>query len=245
MVNVKYDSKTSVILDLPNKPLTKKASFKMNSKQHVIGFYVSQIKVQAKRYELRNMDDMNHLSDVVIDTINDKLPKMAELYEADMKDTIQQIFAHNMLNRGKTNNTVVFFPYVGFEDLEFLIVNKLVNWKKNTIRTSKPTNKNLKYPSHRMFSDWKMYKDTDREEDFVHYCACYVWRMVMFYCSNRPTHGCLPVCADFDVPGKQSENKELRLRLDALVDILVDCAGYAKNSGANRWASALTGNSFD
>ena len=76
----------------------------MDSKQHVIGFYVSQIKVQAKKYELRSMDDMNHLSELVIDAINANLPKMAALYEPDMQDIIQQIFAHNILNRGKTNN---------------------------------------------------------------------------------------------------------------------------------------------
>lgn len=64
--------------------------------------------------------------------------------------------------------------------------------------------------------------------------AAYVWRMVAFMSSPNPAHSCMPVCAEFDLPGERSERKELVKELDALVDKIA--ATLPVSAGALSWA---------
>lgn len=64
--------------------------------------------------------------------------------------------------------------------------------------------------------------------------AAYVWRMVAFMASPMPAHRCMPVCAEFDLPGKFSERKELVKELDALVNKIA--ATLPVSAGALSWA---------
>ena len=67
--------------------------------------------------------------------------------------------------------------------------------------------------------------------------AAYVWRMVAFMTSPIPAHSCMPVCADFDLPGSYDERKELIKEMDVLVDKIA--ATMPVGTGEMQWASAF------
>jgi len=86
-------------------------------------------------------------------------------------------------------------------------------------------------------------------------CAAYVWRMVAFQVSPMGQHKCLPMMADFDLPGESilyeirsleweaedNKRKELRKAMDALVDKIVATVPRSKQYGLNAWGNALYG----
>ena len=65
--------------------------------------------------------------------------------------------------------------------------------------------------------------------------AAYVWRLVAFMASPMPAHSCMPVCADWDLPGSYGdERRALADEMDKLVDKIV--ATLPVSSGAMQWA---------
>lgn len=75
--------------------------------------------------------------------------------------------------------------------------------------------------------------------------AQYVWRMVAFYVSPKSQHHCMPVMADLmlghDKGLKYSETKELRKKLDAIVDQIVNAVPKEQWHGVHTWGRALYG----
>jgi len=69
--------------------------------------------------------------------------------------------------------------------------------------------------------------------------VAYLWRMVAFVVSPIGQHQCLPVCADFDLPGELSEMREKAKELDALADKITNAIPPQKWQGINRWARAF------
>lgn len=71
--------------------------------------------------------------------------------------------------------------------------------------------------------------------------AAYVWRMVAFQVSPIGQHHCLPILADFDLPGSVEEARAEAKRLDVLVEKIVNAIPKSQWSGIHRWARALGG----
>ena len=70
--------------------------------------------------------------------------------------------------------------------------------------------------------------------------AAYVWRMVAFQISPNPQHQCMPVCADWDIPVRDyDERREITQRLDNLVDLIVNTVHPTQWHGILRWGNAL------
>ncbi len=77
------------------------------------------------------------------------------------------------------------------------------------------------------------------EPDYVEGCAAYVWRMVAFYTSPKRAHQCMPVTADFSIPGELEEVQNTREELDAIVDVVVDSIPRPQWHGVIRWGQAF------
>ena len=77
------------------------------------------------------------------------------------------------------------------------------------------------------------------ENEYTDRCATYVWRMTAFLVSQNPVHQCMPVCADFDLPGKYDERRALSKQLDELVDRIVDSIPPSQWHGVRRWGQAF------
>ena len=76
--------------------------------------------------------------------------------------------------------------------------------------------------------------------------AAYVWRMVMFYASDKAQHHCMPVCADFDLPAFDENNKwkssiarEMSKELRVIEDEILKQIPSDKLHGLNRWKTVL------
>jgi len=76
--------------------------------------------------------------------------------------------------------------------------------------------------------------------------AMYVWRMVVFCVSQKRSHQCMPVCADFDLPAQDNQGKwscsiarDMAKELKELEDIILDCIDKREWHGINRWGRAL------
>ena len=69
--------------------------------------------------------------------------------------------------------------------------------------------------------------------------TAYVWRMVAFHVSPVSQHHCIPILADFDLPGDYDQTQVERKTLDQLVDKIVNAIPKTEWRGINRWARAL------
>ena len=79
-----------------------------------------------------------------------------------------------------------------------------------------------------------------REDDPDSGIAAYVWRMVVFAVSDVPAHQCMPVCADFDLPGRYgtSERDEAREIGDCIEKAVVNSIPKQEWAGVQRWGLA-------
>jgi len=66
--------------------------------------------------------------------------------------------------------------------------------------------------------------------------AAYVWRMVVFLVSPISQHHCMPVTADFDLPGDFDERNFLMKELKPLEDKIVNSIPKSEWHGVKRWA---------
>ncbi len=98
---------------------------------------------------------------------------------------------------------------------EIKIFNMVVK-KDNSIRASKPPVK-----------------------DYTSGMAAYVWRMTCFMVSPKPSHHCMPVCADFDIPVNYFARRSVTKELDKLVDKIVNAVDKPEWHGILRWGRAL------
>jgi hypothetical protein len=69
--------------------------------------------------------------------------------------------------------------------------------------------------------------------------TAYIWRMVAFMVSPISQHHCMPVMADFDVPGHYDERRSETKRLDLIVDKIVDSIPAREWHGVARWAGLI------
>jgi len=69
--------------------------------------------------------------------------------------------------------------------------------------------------------------------------AAYIWRMVAFYISPRQQHQCMPVCAEFDLQMDYSERREAVVKLDNIIQEIVDCVPQSQQHGVMRWGQAF------
>jgi len=69
--------------------------------------------------------------------------------------------------------------------------------------------------------------------------TAYVWRMVAFAVSPRSQHQCLPVMAQYDLPGRVDEARDLARDLDRIADKVVDTVDVREWHGIARWSRAL------
>jgi hypothetical protein len=67
----------------------------------------------------------------------------------------------------------------------------------------------------------------------------YVWRMVAFHLSPIASHHCLPMLAEFDLPGTVEEGRAEARKLNVLVDKIVNAVPKTLWQGIGRWARAL------
>lgn len=107
---------------------------------------------------------------------------------------------------------------------------------KGCLRASKPP---ITYTQNRrmcpILDKMRTFTDPDPEQGKT----AYIWRMVAFYVSPIPAHQCMPMTADFDVPGTWSEKQDLLAHLDSIVDVIVDTIPKTQWSGVRRWAKVL------
>lgn len=69
--------------------------------------------------------------------------------------------------------------------------------------------------------------------------VAYLWRMVAFHLSPVSAHQCLPMLADFDLPGSLDESKAEAKRLNELADKIVMAVPKENWAGIRRWARAF------
>ena len=103
---------------------------------------------------------------------------------------------------------------------------------KGILRASKPTVKKIKVPSEKYGYVYEPVNPIDG-------CAAYVWRMVAFQVSPNPKHQCMPVCAEFDLPGTFDHRKALTVELDLIVEEIVSAVPKHEWHGVVRWGNAL------
>jgi hypothetical protein len=69
--------------------------------------------------------------------------------------------------------------------------------------------------------------------------SMYIWRLVAFYVSPMRQHQCMPVTADFDLPGENyHERMMLAHKMDAIVDKVTDAIPMSEWHGIKRWGQA-------
>ena len=133
----------------------------------------------------------------------------------------------SLLNSGlidlfkKTNNR--------HKECEYSRIVETVVKNTDEIRSSKPSFKKLTEP-----------------ELTIARKSAYVWRMVVFSVSKKRQHQCMPVCADFDLPARDSTGKwssstarEMSKELDQVVDVIVNAVPKSQWHGIARWGRAL------
>lgn len=69
--------------------------------------------------------------------------------------------------------------------------------------------------------------------------TAYLWRMVAFHVSPIGQHHCLPILADFDLPGSVEESRQEAKRLNVIVDKIVNAMKKSEWHGIHRWSRAL------
>jgi len=75
--------------------------------------------------------------------------------------------------------------------------------------------------------------------------ANYVWRMLCFdFCDFRP-HSCMPVCADFDLPGDYDERRAKVKILDKLIKRVESVIPVTAQKGIMRWGKTLSSSSVE
>ena len=119
---------------------------------------------------------------------------------------------------------------------EFEIVKGIVSTRgenKGRLRASKPEVERIKV------KDPDSYTGYDYQPVGIQGETAYVWRMVAFFASPDPKHHCMPCTADFDLPGKFAESRELAKRMDKLVDKVLDTISPEKWHGVRRWGQAF------
>jgi hypothetical protein len=69
--------------------------------------------------------------------------------------------------------------------------------------------------------------------------AAYLWRMIAFTASPKRQHQCLPICADFDLPGSYEGRRFLARELDALADKVLETIPKSQHHGTHSWGKAF------
>ena len=79
-----------------------------------------------------------------------------------------------------------------------------------------------------------------RKDDPDSGIAAYAWRMVVFAVSDVPAHQCMPVCAEFDLPGRYGtpERDEARSVGDRIENAVIDSIPKEQWAGVIRWGLA-------
>lgn len=83
----------------------------------------------------------------------------------------------------------------------------------------------------------KPFRKVDKTAPFAFFGgeANYVWRMLCFdFCAFSP-HSCMPVTADFDIPGSYDKRREVAKVLDALIKRAESVAPIVIQAGAMRF----------
>lgn len=105
------------------------------------------------------------------------------------------------------------------------------------IDTSKLDNESLNFAKQITKKNGDLYSSKPKNASGE---AKYVWRLVMFYVSNKPQHHCMPVCADFDIEEKDYQKRLLITKeLDNIVKKIVNSIPLEKQYGSMRWAKAM------
>lgn len=107
---------------------------------------------------------------------------------------------------------------------------------KGCLRASKP---DITY--HQVTRYCEIFKRvrTITEPDPIQGKTAYIWRQVAFVASPIPQHQCLPMTADFDLPGSWGDDKKAMIDdLDRIVDIVIGTIDTAQWHGIRRWAQA-------
>lgn len=65
--------------------------------------------------------------------------------------------------------------------------------------------------------------------------TAYIWRQVAFIVSPISQHQCLPILADFDLPGDWQEARLLAKELDVIADKIVNSIPKSQWVGVLRW----------
>lgn len=69
--------------------------------------------------------------------------------------------------------------------------------------------------------------------------SMYIWRLVAFYVSPMRQHQCMPITADFDLPGENYHDRLMLAReLDKIVDKVTDTIPMSEWYGVKRWGQA-------
>ena len=100
-----------------------------------------------------------------------------------------------------------------FTSEEIAIIEEIVKAKDSTLRATKPT-----------------------KGDGT---GAFVWRMVAFAVSPKPAHHCLPVMADFYLPGDGYKDRELQDRLNELADRIIKLVPINRHHGTMAWGRVL------
>jgi hypothetical protein len=79
------------------------------------------------------------------------------------------------------------------------------------------------------------------EPDATEGRIAYIWRMVAFQISPKSEHHCMPVTADFDLPGRcgSDERKAAMAECDRIVEAVVDSVPKTQWNGIIRWGQVF------
>ena len=119
------------------------------------------------------------------------------------------------------------------------LVQGIINSKTGQLRASKPPTA-IKVEFEDSAEFFGRYLDYTSEADAKTGKTAYIWRMCVFFLSNQSSHQCMPVTADFDLPGKNmAERRIVAKELDIIVDAIINVIPLSQQPGTVRWGRAF------
>ena len=141
----------------------------------------------------------------------------------------------------KYNNQMPIIPLdkLNLTQEQLELAQGIINSKTGQLRASKPqTAVKVEFEDPNEF--FGRYLDYTSEADEKTGKTAYIWRMCVFFLSNQGPHQCMPVTADFDLPGKNmAERRIVAKELDIIVDAIINAIPLNQQPGTVRWGRAL------
>jgi hypothetical protein len=121
---------------------------------------------------------------------------------------------------------------------EYRLARGIINLRTGELRASKPPVPRKVQVGERDRFGIRRYDYADEAGANAGRTA-YIWRMVAFMVSPIAAHHCMPVTAEFDLPGDFDASRKEAKELDKVVSKIVDNIPAHEWHGVRRWGKAL------